>query len=113
MSEKVDLTLENQWEAKPDKELKIPSAYISDLKWEIIVFGKKEFTFRCSEYYPVEGSSAWTFEGVVIDTSKKDSLGNVTLKRITYHPAISLVNVGFMVIPAPEVIGEAEEKGEG
>jgi hypothetical protein len=108
VNEKIDLALENQWEAEPDEELKVPKDYIENLKWEIIVFGKREFTFRCREYYSVEGSGAWTFEGVIIDTSKKDPLGNITLKRITYHPAVSLVNMGFMVIPAPEVTGEGE-----
>jgi len=106
VNEKIDLALENQWEAEPDEELKVPPVYISKLKWEIIVFGKREFTFRCREYFQVEGSDTWTFEGVIMDTSRRDKYDNVTLKRVTYHPAISLVNVGFMVIPAPEVTGE-------
>lgn len=102
MNEKIDFELPNQWRSKPDEELKIPEAYIRDLKFEIVVFGQREFTFRCRDYYPVKGKNTWAFEGVIIDTSTHDSLGNVKLKRITYHPAISLVNVPFMIIPAPE-----------
>jgi len=98
----IDLGLQNQWEAKPKEELKIPEAYIKDLKFEIVVFSpKRDFTFRCKGYSQDEGG-AWSFEGAIIDTSKKDSQGEVYLKRLTYHPALSLVNVGFMVIPAPE-----------
>ncbi|GAI17006.1 unnamed protein product [marine sediment metagenome] len=104
---------QNQWEAGSDEELKIPEAYIKDLKFEVIVFTRKErggqdFTFRCKNYSPAEGG-AWSFEWVIIDTSKRDSKGNVTLKRLTYHPALSLVNVGFMVVPAPEEISETGE----
>jgi len=100
--EKVDLGLENQWEAEPDEELKIPEAYIKELKFEIIVFSpKRDFTFRCKDFKAKKGKT-WIFDGVIIDTSKHDALGNVTLKRLTYHPMVSLVNVGFMVIPAPE-----------
>ncbi len=104
--EKVDLRPQNQWQAGPDEELKIPEAYIKGLKFEVIVFTRKErggqdFTFRCKNYTLIKGGEA-VFEWVIIDTSKRDSKGNVTLKRLTYHPALSLVNVGFMVVPAPE-----------
>lgn len=106
MMEKVDLRLQNQWEAKPDEDLKIPEAYVRELKFEIVVFSpKKDFTFRCKDFKAKRGKT-WTFDGVIIDSSKRDSLGNVTLKRLTYHPIVSLVNVGFMVLPAPE--GEEE-----
>lgn len=105
--ELVDLGIPNQWEAKPEEELKIPEGYIKELKFEIIVFTRKErggqdFSFRCKKYYPADGEKAWSFENVVVDTSKRDPTGEVTLKRISYHPIISLVNIGFMVIPAPE-----------
>ena len=113
MAEQISAVEQNQWEAGPDEELKIPEAYIKDLKFEVIVFTRKErggqdFTFRCKDYSPAEGG-AWSFEGVIIDTSKRDSKGNVTLKRLTYHPALSLVNVGFMVVPAPEGVSETGE----
>jgi len=39
-------------------------------------------------------------------------VGDVTLKRLTYHPVLSLVNVGFMVIPAPEGVEVPEVQGE-
>lgn len=103
--EKVDLVLQNQWEAKPDEELKIPEAYIKNLNYEMVVFGKREFTFRCRSYEQTK-EKTWVFEGVIIDTSRHDAQGNVTLKRFTYHPAISLIDVGFMVIPAPEGVEE-------
>lgn len=106
MMMQVNLLEQNQWEAGPDEELKIPEAYIKDLLFEIVVFSpKRDFTFRCRDYSRAK-SGAWTFGGVIIDTSKKDPKGEITLKRLTYHPTISLVNVGFMVIPAPEIEGE-------
>lgn len=111
--EKVDFRLQNQWEAKPEEELKIPEAYIRELKFEIVVFNpKRDFTFRCKDF-KAKKDKTWTFEGVIIDTSKRNSLGEVTLKRLTYHPVLSLVNVGFMVIPAPEGIEVPEVQGEG
>ncbi|MBA7711713.1 hypothetical protein ES703_120679 [subsurface metagenome] len=101
MENKVDMRLQNQWEAKPDEDLKIPEAYIRELKFEVVVFSsKRDFTFRCKDFKAK--SKTWLFEGVLIDTSKRNPQGEVYLKRLTYHPAISLVNVGFMIIPAPE-----------
>ncbi len=100
--EKVDLGLQNQWQAGPDEEIKIPSVYITQLKYEIVVLDqKKEFTFRCSEYKQVRGG-AWRFANVIIDTSKLNAKGDVELKRVTYHPKIELVNATFMVVPALE-----------
>jgi len=100
--EQVNLFEQNQWEAGPDEELKIPEVYITRLKFEIVVLDqKKEFTFRCSEYEQVPGG-AWRFAHVIIDTSKLNAQGEVELKRVTYHPEIVLVNAIFMVMPAPE-----------
>jgi len=105
MEEKVNLLEQNQWEAGPDEELKIPEVYITQLKYEIVVLDqKKEFTFRCSEYKKVRGG-AWRFANVIIDTSKLNAKGDVELKRVTYHPEIVLVNVPFMAIPAVEELG--------
>ncbi|GAH99989.1 unnamed protein product [marine sediment metagenome] len=109
--ERVNLLEQNQWEAEPGEELKIPEVYISRLKFEIVVFRtKKDFTFRCSEYEWIEGA-AWRFANVIIDTSKLNPKGEVELQRVTYHPEIVLVNVPFMSMPAPEEItpGEAED----
>ena len=109
MEEQVNLLEQNQWEAGPDEEFKIPEVYIARLKYEIVVLGqKREFTFRCSEYEWIEGG-AWRFASVIIDTSKLNAQGAVELKRVTYHPEITLVNVPFMAIPAPEefIPGEA------
>jgi len=100
--EQVNLLEQNQWEAEPDEELKIPEIYITRLKHEIVILGlKREFTFRCSEYEKVP-SGAWRFANVVIDTSKRNPKGEVVLKRVTYHPELELVNVPFMVVPAVE-----------
>ena len=110
MAEQVNLSKQNQWQAAPDEELKIPEIYITRLEYEIVMLGlKKEFTFRCSEYEQVPGG-AWRFANVIIDTSKLNPKGEVELKRVTYHPEITLVNVPFMVMPAPEEItpGEAD-----
>jgi len=99
--EQVNLLEQNQWEAGPDEELKIPELYIRRLKFEIVAFTmKKDFTFRCSEYEQV-ASGGWRFVNVIIDTSKLNPEGEVKLKRLTYHPEIELVNVPFMIMPAP------------
>ncbi|MBA7471430.1 hypothetical protein ES707_06736 [subsurface metagenome] len=93
---------QNQWEARPNEELKIPEVLIRQLKYEIVVFTqKKEFTFRCSKYKQVRGG-AWRFSNVIIDTSKLNTKGDVELKRVTYHPEIVLANVPFMIVPAIE-----------
>ncbi|MBA7465909.1 hypothetical protein ES707_01081 [subsurface metagenome] len=100
---------QNQWEAGPDEELKIPEVLIRQLKYEIVVFTqKKDFTFRCSGFSLTEG--AWRFLNVIIDTSKLNAKGEVELKRVTYHPEVTLVNAPFMVLPAPEesAPGEAD-----
>ncbi len=102
MAEQVNLAEQHQWEARPEEELKIPEAFITRLNYEIVVLGlKKEFTFRCSEYEQPTGGR-WRFTNVIIDTSKLNAKGDVELKRVTYHPEIVLVNVPFMVVPAPE-----------
>jgi len=112
MMEHVNLQDQNQWEAKPREELKIPEVYISRLKFEIVVFTmKKDFTFRCSEYQWIGGVAwlpfarhhpAWRFANVIIDTSKLNPKGEVELQRFTYHPELVLANVPFMVVPAVE-----------
>ncbi|MBA7544537.1 hypothetical protein ES705_36897 [subsurface metagenome] len=110
MGEQVNLLEQNQWQAGPDEELKIPEVYINQLKFEIVVFTlKKDFTFRCSEYEQVP-DGGYRFAKVIIDTSKLNPKGEVELQRVTYHPEIVLVNVPFMAIPAPEelVLGEAD-----
>lgn len=102
MAEQVNLLEQNQWEAGPDEELSIPEIYITQLKYEIVVFTqKKDFTFQCSEYNEV-GGGAWKFENVIIDTSKLNAKGEAELKRVTYHPEIVLVNAPFMVMPVLE-----------
>ena len=99
---KVSLFEQNQWEAGPDEELKIPKVYVTELQFEVVVLTeKKPYTFRCRGYRKDE-DEAWVFEGVIIDTSKRDPKGEVTLKRLSYHPEVVLVNVPFMLVPAPE-----------
>ena len=106
VDETVDFAKQNQWEANLDEELKIPEAYITQLRHEIVVLTeKKPFTFRCTDYEVTE-SGAWRFENVIIDSSKLDAKGDVELKRVTYHPELSLVNVPFMVVPAPEDLND-------
>lgn len=98
----VNLGEQHQWEAAPDEELKIPEVFITQLKHEIVVFTeKKPFTFRCSRYKKrLRGE--WLFENVIIDSSKQNPQGEIELKRLTYHPKLSLANVPFMVLPAVE-----------
>jgi len=108
MEEKINPLEQNQWEAGPDEELKIPEGYITQLRYEIVVFGrKKEFTFRCKNYELTE-ANAWRFQSVIIDTSKKKPGGEIELKRLTYHPELVLVNVPFMAIQAPEASADVQ-----
>ena len=104
----VNLLEQNQWEAGPGEELKIPETYINRLKFEIVAFTlKKEFTFRCSGYEWIEGA-AWRFANVIVDTSKLNPKGEVELQRFTYHPELTLVNVPVMIMPAPEELAPEE-----
>jgi len=106
--EVVDFAKQDQWEAGPDEELKIPEAYITQLRFEIVVLTeKKPFTFRCTDY-EVTPRGAWRFENVIIDSSKLDARGEVELKRVTYHPELKLVNVPFMIMPAPEELEDSD-----
>jgi len=105
MGENLDLSKQKEWEGKPG-EVTIPEAYLKGLQHEIVVFTRKErggsdFTFRCREY-DQDREGQWRFSGVIMDTSKLDAAGEVELARITYHPEVVLVNIGFMVVPAPE-----------
>lgn len=104
----VNLLEQNQWQAGPKDEIKIPEIYIGQLKFEIVAFTlKKEFTFRCSEYEQVPGGG-FRFANVIIDTSKLNAKGEVELQRFTYHPELTLVNVPVMIMPAPEELAPEE-----
>lgn len=105
MEEKIDLRKQREWEGKPG-EVTIPEAYLKDLRYEIVVFTRKErggsdFTFRCKEYERIS-EGEYEFRNVMIDTSKRNPKGEIELTRLTYHPEVTLVNIGFMVIPAAE-----------
>lgn len=104
----INLSKQKEWEGKPG-ELAVPEAYLRDLRHEIVVFARKErggsdFTFRCKKYERTSDGQ-WKFSGVIIDTSKLNAKGEVELARITYHPEVVLVDIGFMVVPAPEDAG--------
>ncbi len=102
--DKIDPNQQYEWEGEPDEEPEMLKALITQLKYEIVVLGqKKEFTFRCSKFKVVRGN-AWRFAQVIIDSSKLDAKGDVELKRISYHPGLTLANVPFMVLPAPEEV---------
>lgn len=107
--DKVDLGKQKEWSGKPGT-LAIPESYIKDLRYEIVVFARKErggsdFTFRCRDYRST--ARGWRFEGVIIDTSIKDQ-DKIELARLTYHPEVLLVDIGFMVIPSPKDAGRPE-----
>ena len=90
-----------EWTANPDEELKIPAEYLTGLQYEILVLSsKKVFTFRCVSYELKE--QATIFSRVIMDTSKRNAKGDITLHRVSYHEEIILANVGFMAIPVPE-----------
>ena len=106
MDEKVDLSKQREWEGKPGGEMRIPEVYIKDLRFEIVVFTRKErggsdFTFRCKEYDRT-ADGEYRFGGVILDTSKRNPKGEVELVRLSYHPELTLMNTAFMVLPAPE-----------
>jgi len=104
---KINPFEQSQWEAGPNEDLKIPEGYITGLQYEIIVqWQKKTFTFRCQNFSKRE-DNAWRFENIIIDTSKRNPKGEVDLKRLTYHPELILVNMGFLVVPAPETNDKA------
>jgi len=106
MEQKINLLKQTEWEAGPDEELKIPEGYIKQLRYEIVVIGRKteKFAFRCKNYERT-ANGEYEFKGVIIDTSKKNPKGEIELKRLTYHPELVLVNVPFMAIPAPPEAG--------
>ena len=90
-----------EWTAQAGEELRIPAEYLTGLKYEIIVLSsKKLFTFRCVDYSL--DSNICSFHHVIIDTSKRNARGTVTLQRVSYHEQVILANVGFMAIPIPE-----------
>ena len=104
MENKVDLGKYREWEGKPG-ELAIPEAYINDLRYEIVVFVRKErggsdFTFRCKDYKRTRDGQ-WLFRMVMVDSSKLNPEGKVELARYSYHPEVFLVNIAFMVYPKP------------
>jgi len=104
MGNMVDLRKYIEWEGEPG-EVTIPEAYLKDLSYEIVVFVKKErggsdFTFRCRQYKRTHDGQ-WRFDGVLMDSSIKNAEEQVVLTRVSYHPKILLVNVAFMVYPAP------------
>lgn len=105
MVDKIDLSKQREWEGKPG-EVAIPEEYLKGLRYEIVVFTRKErggsdFTLRCKDYRQDSGG-LWKFSGVIVDTSKLNANGEVMLARVTYHSEVALVNIGFMVIPATE-----------
>ena len=108
----VDLNAQYEWEGPANEELKIPEVYITQLKYEILVHPEKRpYIFRCSRYKKrLRGE--WIFDNVVIDSSMRNPKGEITLRRLAYHPQISLVGVPFMVVPAVEkpMVLPAEEE---
>lgn len=100
-----------EWTAEPGAELRIPEQYLTDLRYDITVLSsKKLFLFRCVGY-SLDGNIC-TFHGVIIDTSKRNARGAVTLQRVSYHERVVLANVGFMAIPVPTETGVSEQFGD-
>lgn len=93
-----------EWEGKPG-EVAIPEVYVKDLRYEIVVFVRKErggrdFAFRCCEYTQT-ADGQWRFYRVIQDSSKLNPEGKVMWAVFSYHPEVVLVNVAFMVYPKP------------
>jgi hypothetical protein len=104
-----NLEMPNQWEADPSEVMVIPNKYFEPLQYEVVVFGRREFTFQCVKFYPTE-KETWTFDWVMMDTSTNDREGNITRQKMSYYPAMSLVNAAFMILPNPK--GLSEEYGK-
>lgn len=95
-----------EWTANPEEELLIPPAYITNLKYEILILSsKKTFTFRCIDYER-DKRDAFVFHNVIMDTSTRNARGVITLQRVSYHDKVTLCNTGFMVIPIPKTDAE-------
>lgn len=113
--EYVNLKESREWTGKPGQyfgNLVLPQAYLKPLHYEIVVFVKKErgghdFSFQCKdyEYTPKHG---WRFEHVIIDSSIKDQ-DQVKLAKLSYHPEVMLVNLGFLVLPIPEGVDSSSD----
>jgi len=104
MEDFVDLSKYREWEGKPG-EVAIPPAYLKNLRYEIVVFVRKErggndFTFQCCDYKRTRDGQ-WLFARVVMDSSIKNVEEQVVLAKVSYHPKVLLVNVAFMVYPGP------------
>jgi len=104
IKELVDLRKYMEWEGEPGK-VSMPEAYLKDLRYEIVVFVRKErggsdFTFRCWDYKRTRDGQ-WRFDRVMMDSSKLNSERKVELAIFSYHPEVLLVNVAFMVYPGP------------
>lgn len=100
MGETINPLESKEWTAGPDEEIRIPENYILGLKYEILVLSsKKIFTFRCVDFH--FENNICHFYRVIMDTSKRNAKGQVTLQRVSYHEYITLANVGFMAIPLP------------
>jgi len=104
MEELVDLSKYREWSGKP-KEVAVPEVYTKDLRYEIVVFVRKErggsdFTFRCCDYKRTRDGQ-WRFRGVMLDSSEKNAEEQVVLAKYSYHPKVLLANVAFMVYPGP------------
>ncbi len=104
MEEKVDLSKYREWKGKPG-EVAIPEVYTKDLRYEIVVFVRKErggsdFVFRCCDYKRTRDGQ-WRFDRAMLDSSTKNAEEQVVLAKFSYHPKVLLVNVAFMVYPGP------------
>ena len=90
-----------EWTAQPNEELKIPAKYLTGLDYEIIVLSsKKLFIFKCADFKL--DNQICTFSHVIMDTSKRNARGDLTLQQVSYHEKVILANTGFMAIPVPE-----------
>jgi hypothetical protein len=107
--ESDNLEMPNQWEADPSEVMVIPDKYFEPLQYEVVVFGRREFTFQCVKFYPTE-KETWTFDWVMMDTSTNDREHNITRQKMSYYPAMSLVNAAFMILPNPK--GLSKEYGK-
>ena len=91
-----------EWTAKPEEPLAIPSEYVTGLAYDIMILSSKNLkTFQCRSY-ELNGQTC-KFLDVIMDTGERNARGKVTLQRVSYHPEVILANTGFMAIPLPSV----------
>ncbi len=102
MEQPFDLSQSHEWESEGDQPIEIPPEVVEDLKMKVVIFApRKEYEFQCRFAKKMEDGS-WSFDHVIIDSSRRNDRDELIQTKLSYHPSIRLVNVPVMIIPVPE-----------